>query len=377
MKRFLPHILPLLLLLGVLVPQQTQACNRSFVRMDSLTVSGSGYRLYITMCIGTGRTGIDIGGDQNTGVFEFGFFDATPADPLVITTVTPMTVTPALYTSTSSYSTAGAACPPGSNPFGVDCRVRYSATTAGLWFGCTISTAECGDTAQQCFQFSFQMDQIPDSLRAYGVEGANIATNGCYPNADMGLDLSSLPVVWGSFIGTAAEAGVTLNWITYNDVTTSRYVVSRSQDGTQYTSIGSVSGKALDKNDVAPYQFFDPNPNPGVNYYKLTQMNDAGAVSSSEVVQVVYNSPTATQWNFVSPIPSQDFVNMSFRSPAEQSFDLEVVDMKGQIVHQARISALIGTTDVSLDLSNWAPGFYFIRLTGDDNSMLEKKIVKI
>jgi hypothetical protein len=209
------------------------------------------------------------------------------------------------------------------------------------------------------------MDQIPDSLRAYGVEGANIATNGCFPNSDMGLDLSTLPVVWGSFIGTGDESGVTLNWITYNDVSGSHYVVSRSNDGTQYSSIGSVAGKSLDKNDVAPYAFFDPNPMPGINYYKLTQMNDAGAISTSEIVQVVYNSPSSSQWNFVSPVPSQDFVNISFRSPAEQ------------IVHTTQIEALIGSTDITLDLSNWASGFYFIRLTGGDNSILEKKIVKM
>jgi hypothetical protein len=377
MKRYLLLLLPLLFAIGTMAPKRAAACDRAMLTYDSLVVSGTGYLLYVTLCVGAGRNGIEKGEEQNTGVFEFGFFDATPADPLVITTVTPSTVTPGLYPFTSTYATTGAACPPAVNPFGLDCRVRYSPTTAGRWFTCIDDITNCGDTTTLCFQFSFQMDQIPDSLRAYGVEGANIATNGCFPNSDMGLDLSTLPVVWGSFIGTGDESGVTLNWITYNDVSGSHYVVSRSNDGTQYSSIGSVAGKSLDKNDVAPYAFFDPNPMPGINYYKLTQMNDAGAISTSEIVQVVYNTPSSSQWNFVSPVPSQDFVNISFRSPTDQNYKLQVVNMKGEIVHTAEVEARIGSTDITLDLSNWAAGFYFIRLTGGDNSILEKKIVKM
>jgi hypothetical protein len=255
--------------------------------------------------------------------------------------------------------------------------VSYAPTTAGRFLGCIVSTVNCGDTATQCWQFSFTFNQIPDSMRVYGVEGGNIATNGCFPNADMALDLTSLPVVWGSFMGSPSAAGVTLNWITYNDRKDGSYVITRSQNGLDFSQIGTVATKGLEENKYGSYDFFDPNPNQGVNYYRLVQMDESGAISSSEVVQVFFDAPTSTQWNFVSPVPSQDFVTLSFRSPSNQDFSLSVFDTKGALVHTAKVSALLGTTEQVLDMSSWNTGFYFIRLQGADGSLLEKKVVKL
>ncbi len=374
-KRLLTLLLALIALSGLFVPKTAQACDRSSLTYDSLVVSGSNYILYVTLCIGTGRNGIIQGGDLNTGRISFGFYDTNPG--FTISAVAPSTITPALYPSTSSYSTAGAACPPGVNPFGWDCGVNYNPTVAGRFLGCITTAVDCGDTATQCWQFSFTFNQIPDSLRAYGVEGGNIATNGCYPNPDMALDLSGLPVVWGSFMGSPSESGVNLNWITYNDQNDGSYVITRSENGLEFAEVGAVASRASNENKYGSYEFFDPNPNPGLNYYRLLQTNSSGTVSSSEVVTVVFDAPASTQWNFVSPVPTQDFVTLSFRSPSNQAFSLQVFNTKGELVHTAELSALLGTTETALDMSNWNSGFYFVRLQGADGSILEKKVVKL
>jgi hypothetical protein len=378
MKHLFTFILSVSLLLSLVAPQKVAACDRSQLTFDSLVASGPNYLLYVTLCIGTGRNGIIQGGDQNTGRFSFGFFDS--AAGFSISAVAPTTVTPALFPSTASYSTTAAGggifCPPAPNPFNTSCMVNYGPTTAGRFFGCITNTLNCGDTATQCFQFTFTFNQIPDSMRVYGVEGGNIATNGCFPNADMALDFGGLPVVWGSFLGSATEAGVSLNWVAFNEDPQGSYRITRSSDGTRFDQIGSVSSHPMEENKYGSYQFFDPNPNLGINYYRLVQVNASGQQTSSEVVQVMFNAPTSTQWNFVSPVPSQGNVTLSFTSPSNQNFSLSVFDTKGALVHSHQISALLGTTEQVLDMSTWHSGCYFVRLQGADGSMLEKKIVK-
>lgn len=173
----------------MLISSSSFACNLSSLKMDSLTYNGTNYRLYVTLCVGSGRTGLINGADQNTGRFVFGFFDSGTTS---ISAVSPNTLTPILRPSTCAYTTTGAVCPPAVNPFGWDCSVTFNPTIPATWFACIGSTVNCGDTATQCFQLSFTMNTIPDSVRVYGVEGANVASGGCYMLPDMKIDLSAL-----------------------------------------------------------------------------------------------------------------------------------------------------------------------------------------
>jgi hypothetical protein len=170
----------LLLLLAVVPFPSARACHHSSIVVDSVVPAGINYTIYITLCVGAGRNGLSTGAEQSTGIFAFGFWSSSVSPSFLISDVSPDTVISALYPGTGPYYTPGAACPPGVNPLNLDCQVSFAPVVPGSWYACVNSISLCGDTATYCQQFSFTANVCPDSIVALGIEGANIATNGCY-----------------------------------------------------------------------------------------------------------------------------------------------------------------------------------------------------
>jgi hypothetical protein len=54
---------------------------------------------------------------------------------------------------------------------------------------------------------------------------------------------------------------------------------------------------------------------------------------------------------------------------------IEVITIYGQVIYQAGFNATGTTTTATIDLSNYATGIYFIRINGNDFSVL-KKVMK-
>ena len=163
----------------------TIACDRSSVALDSVVAVGNEYDIYVTLCIGGGISGVNIGADNDTYSFSFGFY-STACTPLCISEFPPS------ITGDSTQVTAigvdvGAAPQP---PFGTQGNILYQAPTAPLF--CISNITTCGSVHTQCDQYRFRMNAIPDSLRVFGIEGAGNPVAGCYPNSDMVIDFTGM-----------------------------------------------------------------------------------------------------------------------------------------------------------------------------------------
>lgn len=175
------RLLLLLTLVFLSLTSPAQTCSSSLTS-QGWAFDGANYHFYLQLCTGGGRTGIFTGGSQNTGSFAFGFFFPVASGGLV--TSWPTTICPGtLAAATTCYTTVGAQCPPTPNPFNLDCWIRYNPVTPGAWFTCVSSTVDCGDTLVYCQNLEFVTNTCPDSIIVYGLEGANIATNGCYASS--------------------------------------------------------------------------------------------------------------------------------------------------------------------------------------------------
>lgn len=159
------------------------ACDLSEYRLDSVVQNTSGtYSVYSTLCIGGGVTGTTTGADGETWTIAFGFFVGCENIPLQVPSFTPFTFQADSTNNTMVGQVAG--------PFsGTVNSIGYAPVFGAAW--CTSSTAACGNVHQQCEQFMFEFNYVPDSIRAFGVEGTNVLAAGCYPNLDMVIDLSS------------------------------------------------------------------------------------------------------------------------------------------------------------------------------------------
>ena len=346
----------------------TKACDRSEFRLDSLIFNGSSYTVHTTLCVGAGILGAVRGGDNNTTNL---FFMAWGSPTLLMTGFTP-TVTSDTTNCTMSGTLGG---PIGSGPLaGVRTRVTYTPTTA-CTYACVTSTAGCGRPHTDCKQFTFTFNELPDTLRALGIEGTGSPFAGCFRPDDMAIDFTILPVIWASIDARIQGEAVEVDWSTEMEANNRYFRVMRSGNGSAWDEldrIDAIGNTAFRSN----YSFYDEQPLQGTNQYKIIQVDIDGRSSESEVVTVNFDIGSKYEWRQIGPVPTADVIDIAFMAPRSERVSLQVVGMDGSVVEQVNIDAAYGLNKLSIDLSHHSSGVYFLRLNSS-RGMLNKKVIKI
>ncbi len=97
---------------------------------------------------------------------------------------------------------------------------------------------------------------------------------------------------------------------------------------------------------------------------------DAGYNSSATMIAVPENNIEISVSLMPNPTQNQITIN-TINKPIGS---IEVISIYGQLVYQQRFNTTGTGTTATIDLSNYANGIYFIRISGDDYSVLEKVI---
>lgn len=345
-------------------PSRVKACDRSSLTLDSVTPAPGGtYYIYLRLCVGAGILGLTKGADGNTGRFLFSFSSSTPGfDVISFPTSIQSDFTGMNYNGQSVGPVA---------PFNATEGIFYNNSTN--WFACITSTVSCGAVNTECDQLRFQVNALPDSIRIYGIEGGDNLFGGCYPNLSMLIDFSNLPVTYQHFQGYPANGGIELEWATLVEYNNRGFEVQRSIDGIGYQSIGQVDAEAA-QTKVGAYQYFDPSPHQGFNYYRLVQHDVNGAQSTSEAIAVEYAAASKLEWQSVGPIPADDRVEVRFRTPDSGIVTLHLRDLQGRVLENREWDASEGVHSLELSTQAIPSGVYFIDLQ-QGKERLKKKIV--
>lgn len=365
MRTVLQKLVFACLLLGAVAfnAQSAKACDRSRLTLDSITPGPSGtYYIYLRLCVGAGVFGLLKGADGNTGRFLFSFSSSTPGFAVT-------SFTNPIRSDFTGMNYAGVNV--GSQPaFNATQAIFYN--NSSNWFACITSTVACGNVNTECDQIRFQVTSIPDSIRIYGIEGGDNLFGGCYPNISMLIDFTGLPVEWQDFTARQENGGVALDWVTMNETNNNGFEVLRSQDGNQFSAIGTMAANSVNK--IGQYKFFDPHPLPGTNYYRIRQVDINGGYSESETRSLSYAPESGVSWNNVYPNPATSRVNVEFRTGITEKVSLELMDIQGRTLQSFSIPAEQGLNAVEMNTSSFAPGLYFLRLR-HSGGILEKKLV--
>jgi hypothetical protein len=102
-----------------------------------------------------------------------------------------------------------------------------------------------------------------------------------------GLSWSSIvPVQLIYFRGKSEADRVRLNWATATEINSSHFNVERSTDLKDFTTIGKITS-AGDSRQRIEYNFLDEAPLPGVNYYRLKQVDKDGTSELSKIIYLI------------------------------------------------------------------------------------------
>lgn len=140
------------------------------------------------------------------------------------------------------------------------------------------------------------------------------------------MSIANLPISLKDFYGIANKDYVTLNWSTASEKNNSHFTVYKSNDGSNWTKLGQKAG-ALNSTETHNYQMKDAQPDPGLNYYYLTQTDADGTEEKFEVIIVDFsNSNTYIK---LYPNPFNDQFTLSSLSEWKSTDQVSVYDALG------------------------------------------------
>ncbi len=189
----------------------------------------------------------------------------------------------------------------------------------------------------------------------------NSSTQGWGPLGLMDLVPGTpLPVNWISFTGRKINADIVLNWETANEFNNKHFEIERSTELRGFTRIGQVNATGH-TNASASYQFTDPAPLKGNNFYRLKQVDLDGRYSYSKIIRITMNDDNSI---FLYPNPAREKLQMLL--PTSNDFtSLGLYDANGNLLFIKTINK--GSVHEEINIQNLAKGWYIIELKGKEN----------
>lgn len=225
---------------------------------------------------------------------------------------------------------------------------------------------------------------FPNSMRdgaVIGIENSNGTAGIMYRGGSVGgpifgsplavkfsQNAATLPVTIASFTAQRNGSVNELHWTINQELNLSHYIVERSTDGVNFTSIGQVTARGFTSSAVN-YQFVDHSPVKGINYYRLRIVDINNPVKYSEVRTVKIAGITDIT---IAPNPVTGIAHVQVDAEKADAGSIEVLDLNGKKLSEQFITVKQGLNAFDLNMSSLAKGIYMIRVNFSETSIVKK-----
>jgi hypothetical protein len=169
---------------------------------------------------------------------------------------------------------------------------------------------------------------------------------------------AALPLVWRSFSATPEGAKrVRLDWSTSHEEGTSHFLVERSKNLVNWTSIARTT--ATDRSGDLAYQIHDEAPLYGTAYYRIRQVDLDATYTFSPIRQVEINTDAFT----VFPNPASSWLNVRHPDGVDVIYSIETLA-------GTQVRSELKSNGGRVSLAGLKTGVYLLRAGG-----LTKRIV--
>ena len=189
------------------------------------------------------------------------------------------------------------------------------------------------------------------------------------------MDFTIIPVELTSFVGSAVNGTVVLNWNTATETNNSGFEIQRSSDRVNFSNITFVPGFGT-TTEPRSYSYTDNLVNNGTYYYRLRQIDYNGAFAYSDIIEVDIASPIDFALSQNYPNPFNPSTVISYSIPQNSFVTLKVYDVLGN-----EVSTLVneiksaGKYEVRFDASELSNGVYFYTVNADNFTSTKKMLL--
>ena len=168
-----------------------------------------------------------------------------------------------------------------------------------------------------------------------------------------------LPVELLTFIAQTIGREIKLDWITASEINNDFFTLERSIDGRNFQEIAIIPGKGT-SSEINKYNYFDQNPEIGINYYRLKQTDFDGEYSYSNIV----NAKIKNENHFlVYPSVVEEIITVEKNINSEEDLTMIIHDLSGRSNKTFTFSS--EQNKIELLLTDLLPGIYFLSLYND------------
>ncbi|WP_276501191.1 T9SS type A sorting domain-containing protein [Terrimonas pollutisoli] len=174
-----------------------------------------------------------------------------------------------------------------------------------------------------------------------------------------------LPVMFDHVIAYGKNNGVIIEWsnLTERDIAT--YFVERSGNGSDYSIVSQILPKS-NRDDKASYQYFDNNPLPGLNFYRIKVIEKSMKIIFSKVLRVERDKEKHGISLYPNPVTNNQLI-IALSGVREGNYNLTLFNSAGQNAFRDIINNKGSSTIKTLKLpSAIRPGIYNLVITGDN-----------
>ncbi len=160
-----------------------------------------------------------------------------------------------------------------------------------------------------------------------------------------------LPLKLISFDGMLQDdKTVMLQWKVGEQQGIKKYVVERSQAGSVFENIGSVTAN---NEQQFIYHFIDNNISAGISYYRLKVIDDEKTNYSKTIIIKAGIKEAIT----VYPTPAQSQLKIRIRQNGLINTDCLLIDTKGRLLQRIKLDHI----ETVIDPGNLSPGIYYLK----------------
>ena len=182
-----------------------------------------------------------------------------------------------------------------------------------------------------------------------------------------GAAAGPLPISLIDFSATKQNKVVDLNWQTSIEQNSSYFDVEFSRDGGKFESIGKVKSSGS-STTLKSYSLKHLSPINGLNYYRLKMVDVDASSKYSAVRTVKFSNSTSIA---VMPNPTADRVYITSNEGGMLK-SVGLYTISGKLLQQVNNFTL----GKSIDLSNYSPSIYILKLIDKNGSTEVIKVVK-
>ena len=190
---------------------------------------------------------------------------------------------------------------------------------------------------------------------------------------------NSLPAELIYFQANVKNKQVQLSWAMASEINNDYFTVERSENGTDYKGITTVKGAGT-TTEPQKYTITDPQPSPGVTYYRLRQTTFDGKsiVCAPEKVHVSGENGNLSSVNIqrLGPNPFSSLFTAEYYSESNGDVSVELLNSEGRSIFKKYQYALQGHNTFTFEEgSKLDAGEYTVRIS-NSRGVSKMKLVK-